>query len=54
MPIYEYHCEECGKRFTRAERMSEHARRKPACPKCKSKKVVQQFSSFFAKTTRKS
>ena len=48
MPTYEYRCEACGKQFTQTERMSQHARRKPACPKCKSKKVVLVFSSFYA------
>jgi len=54
MSTYEYRCEACGKQFTQTERMSEHARRRPACPKCKSKKVVRVFSSFYAKTAHKS
>ena len=54
MPTYEYRCEACGKQFTQTERMSQHARRRPACPKCKSKKVVLVFSSFYAKTAHKS
>ncbi len=54
MPTYEYRCEACGKEFTQTERISKNARRRPACPKCKSKKVARVFSSFYAKTGHKS
>lgn len=54
MPTYEYHCEKCGKRFTRVEPISAHGKRRPSCPKCKSSKISQAFSPFFAKTSKKS
>lgn len=54
MPTYSYHCEKCGKRFTRVEHLSSHGARKPACPKCGSKRVTQVFGTFFAKTSKKS
>ena len=54
MPAYSYHCEECGKRFTRVEPISAHTERKPPCPKCGSKRVQRVFAAFFAKTSRKS
>ena len=54
MPIYEYRCTKCHKRFSRQEGIEEHGRRRPACPKCKSRAVEQVFSPFFAKTVRKS
>ncbi len=54
MPTYEYRCKACSKQFTQTERMSEHVRRRPACPKCKSKKVVLVLSSFYANTAHKS
>lgn len=54
MPTYEYRCEKCGKRFSVVESISRHGRKRPACPKCKSVKVEQQFSPFFAKTAKKS
>ena len=54
MPTYEYRCGECGKQFTRLERISQHGRKRPACPKCKSAKVSQVPSPFFAKTGKKS
>jgi putative FmdB family regulatory protein len=54
MPTYEYHCESCGKLFTKSESISRHTQARPACPKCKSKKVSQVFGPFYAKTVKKS
>jgi putative FmdB family regulatory protein len=54
MPIYEYRCTKCRKRFSQQQAIEEHDRRRPACPKCKSRAVEQVFSPFFAKTVRKS
>jgi len=54
MPTYEYKCEQCRRHFTRLESIAEHGRRRPACPKCKSKKVTQLLAPFYAKTVRKS
>jgi len=54
MPTYEYQCGKCGKRFSVVQRISEHAGRAPACPKCKSRSTRQLLSSFFAKTGKKS
>jgi putative FmdB family regulatory protein len=54
MPIYEYRCTKCRRRFSRHEAIEEHGRKRPACPHCKSRAVEQVFSPFFAKTVRKS
>jgi putative FmdB family regulatory protein len=54
MPLYEYRCLECRKLFTVRHSISEHDRKRPKCPKCGSRKVEQQLSSFFAKTAKKS
>ncbi len=54
MPIYEYRCTKCRKRFSYEQSISEHGKRRPACPKCKSRAVESMFSTFFAKTGRKS
>ena len=35
-------------------RLAAHGRRRPPCPKCKSRAVAQVYSAFFAKTVRKS
>jgi putative FmdB family regulatory protein len=54
MPIYEYRCTRCRARFSQQEGIEEHIRRRPSCPKCKSRAVEQVLSPFFAKTVRKS
>lgn len=54
MPTYEYRCKNCGHEFAEVLRISEHDRYKPRCPKCKSEKIQQLVSSFFAKTSNKS
>ena len=47
MPLYEYRCNGCGKAFEQLRRMSE-ADSNVVCPKCESKKVKRQFSTFAA------
>lgn len=42
MPIFEYICQECSHQFE-AIVMS---KQKAACPKCESKRLSQQLSSF--------
>ena len=54
MPTYEYRCEKCGTGFSRIESIAVHGRKRPPCPKCKSGKVQQIFSTFYAKTVKKS
>jgi putative FmdB family regulatory protein len=54
MPTYEYRCGTCAKGFTIVLTMSEHDRGDIRCPECKSDQVVQQYSTFYAKTSRKS
>jgi len=54
MPTYEYQCEKCGRKFSIIQRISAQGRKRPSCPKCKSAKVNQVFSPFYAKTVKKS
>jgi len=54
MPTYEYRCESCGKTFSIQLSMSEHDKGNIRCPDCKEARIVQQFSTFYAKTSRKS
>jgi putative FmdB family regulatory protein len=54
MPTYEYRCLECTQTFEQTVRMADHETARPKCPGCGSEKVEQMFSSFFAKTSRKS
>lgn len=54
MPTYEYRCLECHETFECCEGMEEHEKAHPRCPQCGSEKVEQQFSTFYAKTRKKS
>ena len=54
MPHYEYRCDGCGKTFEEYVTLAEKEKKKTVCPACGARKVKQQFSGFFAKTSRKS
>jgi putative FmdB family regulatory protein len=54
MPLYEYVCKKCGESFVRTMTISEHEKQSVKCPQCKGSDVVQQFRSFYAKTSKKS
>jgi len=54
MPLYEYRCEACQKEFSVVQTMTEHEKRNVVCPACNSRQVVQKYSAFFAKTSKKS
>jgi putative FmdB family regulatory protein len=54
MPTYEYVCSDCKKKFSVILTFSAHDKGRVACPKCKGRKVAQQFSTVFTKTSRKS
>jgi putative FmdB family regulatory protein len=54
MPQYEYYCKDCRKTFTVTEHITEHEKHEVKCPKCKGKKIEQQYAAFAAVTSRKS
>jgi putative FmdB family regulatory protein len=54
MPIYEYVCQKCKKRFELVRRIREVGRKAAACPKCASKKVERRWSRVSVETSRKS
>uniref|UniRef100_A0A831UH75 Zinc ribbon domain-containing protein n=1 Tax=Geobacter metallireducens TaxID=28232 RepID=A0A831UH75_GEOME len=54
MPTYEYRCEKCEKGFSVTMSMAEHDKGGITCPDCKGSSVVQQYSTFYAKTSKKS
>ena len=54
MPTYQYRCEKCGKRFERAETISEHEAVKSQCPNCGSNKVTFVPGRVFVVTSKKS
>lgn len=54
MPTYEYLCQGCQKEFTVIQPIAEHDRKQNRCPHCGSDQLMQLFSPFYAKTSRKS
>ncbi len=54
MPQYDFACTKCKKKFSLTLSISERENKRIKCPKCNTVKVEPQFSSFFAKTSRKS
>jgi putative FmdB family regulatory protein len=50
MPIYEYICKDCSRRFEALV----YGSQKPACPHCKSAKLEQQLSVFAVAASTKS
>jgi putative FmdB family regulatory protein len=53
MPLYEYVCKKCGKKFAEILRIKEHDTKQIACPQCKSHAVDHVIEPFFAKTASK-
>jgi putative FmdB family regulatory protein len=54
MPAYEFFCEKCKKQYSLQLNLAEYEKKKYACPKCRSRKVKQQITTFQTKTSRKS
>jgi putative FmdB family regulatory protein len=54
MPTYEYRCQQCHKEFAVVMTMTEHDKTVIRCPNCHSTEVIQQYSVFYAKTSKKS
>ncbi|MBZ5497090.1 MAG: zinc ribbon domain-containing protein [Acidobacteriia bacterium] len=54
MPIYDYICKKCDKKFTAILALSEYEKKKAKCPECGSKKVEQEIQPFFVVTSKKS
>lgn len=54
MPVYEYVCRKCGKKFALTLTISAHENKRARCPKCASASVARQITSFFAQTSKKS
>jgi putative FmdB family regulatory protein len=44
MPVYEYHCNQCGEAFEKMVRFSE-ADRAPVCPKCGAPDTRKKIST---------
>jgi len=54
MPVYEFQCQDCGKKFEIVATLAEkEAGLDPACPKCDRKAARQVFSRFTLLTGSK-
>jgi len=54
MPIYEYVCLNCRKKFSETKPISAYDPKKVKCPKCKSRSVERRLSTVSLTTSRKS
>jgi putative FmdB family regulatory protein len=54
MPTYEYLCKDCRDLFEKTLTLASHAREPITCPKCGSKNVEQELTTFYAVTSKKS
>lgn len=57
MPVYEFRCLDCDKKFEVVESFSEHEKHEPeeaTCPECGKKNVERLWSSVVAVTSKKS
>lgn len=52
MPLYDYRCKKCGRRFEIDAHLAERDKL-AVCPKCHSKKVEVVISSFTCAAPRK-
>ena len=53
MPLYEYVCRKCHKKFGEVLTIKEHENKKVRCPKCQSTELEKVIEPFFAKTASK-
>ena len=54
MPTYVYKCMKCKNEYDVIMTISEHEKKKPTCPACRSNSVEQLITSFNVRTSKKS
>ncbi len=54
MPVYDFKCVDCKKRFSMTLSVADRSKDRIKCPKCSSKKVEQQYEAVYAVTSKKS
>lgn len=54
MPLYEFFCQQCDKTFSKVLTLAEYDDAEVTCPYCSGRQVVQEPSTFFAVTSKKS
>jgi putative FmdB family regulatory protein len=52
MPIYEYHCSNCGKEFEKLMGFSDPNINSPDCPECQSNHTKRRLSKVAAFSSR--
>lgn len=53
MPLYEYICKKCHRKFSEVLTVHEMESRRVHCPRCKSTQLEKVIEPFFAKTVSK-
>jgi putative FmdB family regulatory protein len=54
MPVYEFQCSACGKKFQVVESIKDHDPKKTKCTKCGSSRVERVWSQIHVVTSKKS
>jgi len=54
MPVYDFKCEDCRKRFSLTMTVQDRTKGRIKCPKCGSRKIEQQYEAVYAVTSKKS
>ena len=54
MPHYEFFCHGCKKTFSKVLTLAQYERGKLICPHCGSRRLEQNWSAFYAITSKKS
>lgn len=54
MPVYEYVCLDCKKKFSEVKPLSEYDPKAARCPKCDGKHVERRYSQIYVETSTKS
>ena len=54
MPLYEYVCKKCQKKFSEVLTIKEHDAKKVRCRKCQSADLEKVIEPFVAVTSKKS
>ena len=52
MPVYQFRCEKCNKKFDVKATIAEYEEKNFKCPKCNSKKVKQELTVFNPSTSK--
>lgn len=53
MPLYEYICKKCDKKFSEVLSIREHETKKIECPQCRGTEIAKVIEPFFARTASK-